>query len=54
MSKIKIIECTDRTIACDGGVNFGHPMVYLDVPNPEGVKCPYCSQHYKIKIKSKT
>ena len=40
----------ENIIACDGGENFGHPLVYLKLK--KGIKqvCPYCSKIYILKI----
>ena len=38
-----------NTIACDGGIDFGHPLVYLNLDKKGEIVCPYCSKKYIFK-----
>ena len=28
------------------GYPMGHPLIYLNINNEDGIKCPYCSRHF--------
>jgi len=45
----KIVE--KSKVSCDGGEGaFGHPRVWLQIPEAEGfVECPYCDCKYVLK-----
>ena len=44
-----IIYVKEKRIGCDGGDDFGHPLVYLNLGNKGKVVCPYCSKVYVFK-----
>ncbi len=45
-----IIVVSSKTIGCDGGIDYGHPLVYLNLDKGETI-CPYCSIKYIFKKK---
>ena len=47
MLNFEIIESNKTTILCDGGDNFGHPAIYLNIGLRGVVVCPYCSRRFK-------
>ena len=43
------IEVAEEVVACDGGLENGHPRVFLHIEHDSGkVVCPYCSKIYKV------
>lgn len=42
----EIITTKTREVSCDGGHDYGHPMVYLHIGKEEKVICPYCSREF--------
>jgi uncharacterized Zn-finger protein len=47
MPNFEIIESNTTTILCDGGDNFGHPAIYLNIGLRDVAVCPYCSRRFK-------
>ena len=45
----EIIKVNKNTISCDGGADFGHPIVYLNLDKKGEIVCPYCSKRYIFK-----
>ena len=39
----------DKIIGCDGGEDYGHPLVYLNLTKDGKKVCPYCSKIYILK-----
>ena len=39
----------DKIISCDGGEDYGHPLVYLNLTKDGKQVCPYCSKIYILK-----
>ena len=39
----------DKIVACDGGEDFGHPLIYLNIAKSGKVVCPYCSKIFVLK-----
>ena len=39
----------DKIIGCDGGEDYGHPLVYLNLTKDGKQVCPYCSKIYILK-----
>jgi|TARA_B100001540_G_C15528983_1_gene515985 uncharacterized Zn-finger protein len=46
-----IIYTSKEKVGCDGGTDFGHPLVYLTFGNKKTIVCPYCSRKYVLKKK---
>ena len=46
-----IIKVKEYTVGCDGGTDFGHPLVYLNLGKKGFAICPYCSKKYVFKKK---
>ena len=47
----EVIKVKDNRVGCDGGIDFGHPLVYLNLGKKGYVPCPYCSKKYVLKKK---
>ena len=47
--KNNITYVTTPQISCDGGINYGHPKVYLDLAKTGQATCPYCSRIFMCK-----
>ena len=45
----EVIEVREIKVGCDGGIDFGHPLVYLDLGKKGFAICPYCSKKYVFK-----
>ena len=45
----QIFRVRDNIIGCDGGEDFGHPLVYLNLTKDGRHVCPYCSKIYILK-----
>ena len=39
----------DKIFGCDGGEDYGHPLVYLNLTKDGKQVCPYCSKIYILK-----
>ena len=46
MPRLDVVESRTKTVSCDGGDELGHPTIYLDISNKDGILCPYCSKHF--------
>ena len=42
--EIKIVR--EYTVSCDGGEDYGHPLVYLNLIKEGRKVCPYCSKTF--------
>ncbi len=42
----EIIKVKNNRVGCDGGIDFGHPLVYLSLDKKGEIMCPYCSKKY--------
>ena len=40
---------TERTVSCDGGDLYGHPLVYLRIGEAGFVECPYCDKRFELQ-----
>jgi uncharacterized Zn-finger protein len=49
----KIIVET-ATVACHGGTELGHPVVYLNVGAKGAADCPYCGRHFVLAAGART
>ena len=54
INKVKLeffekIKVKEKIIGCDGGEDFGHPLVYLNLSKNGKQVCPYCSRLYILK-----
>ena len=47
----EVIKVTENRVGCDGGTDFGHPLVYLNLGKKGFAICPYCSKKYVFKKK---
>ena len=45
----QIFRVKDKIIACDGGEDYGHPLVYLNLTKGGKKVCPYCSKIFILK-----
>jgi uncharacterized Zn-finger protein len=36
------------TVACDGGTELGHPVVYLNLGAKGETECPYCGRRFVL------
>ena len=45
----QIFRVKDNIIGCDGGEDYGHPLVYLNLSKGGRHVCPYCSKIYILK-----
>tara|TARA_Y100001934_G_C11719875_1_gene480760 strand:+ start:54 stop:236 length:183 start_codon:yes stop_codon:yes gene_type:complete len=44
------IKTRKPVVSCDGvGGSLGHPLVYLNAGDKDGVDCPYCGKHYTLE-----
>ncbi len=41
-----IVKVNEKKISCDGGTDFGHPIVFLNLGAEGKIICPYCSKKY--------
>ena len=46
-----IFYVKEKRVNCDGGEDFGHPLVYLNLGKNNKVVCPYCSKFYVFRKK---
>ena len=46
-----VIKVSEYNVGCDGGIDFGHPLVYLNLRKKGYAICPYCSKKYVFKKK---
>ena len=44
-----VIKVREIRVGCDGGVDFGHPLIYLNLGKNGFAICPYCSKKYVFK-----
>ncbi len=44
-----IVKVREKKVSCDGGTDFGHPLVYLNLGTKGEITCPYCSKKYILK-----
>ena len=42
------VEADSTEVACDGGGDFGHPRVYLNMGENGEVECPYCDRKFLL------
>ena len=47
----EFIKVNKNNISCDGGTDFGHPLVYLNLKKNGKIICPYCSRKFILKKK---
>ena len=45
----QIFRVNDKIIGCDGGEDYGHPIIYLNLTKGRRHVCPYCSKIYILK-----
>ena len=45
----QIFKVKDKIIACDGGEDYGHPLIYLNLTKGGKQVCPYCSKIFILK-----
>jgi len=45
----QIFRVKDKIIGCDGGEDYGHPLVYINLTKGGRHVCPYCSKIYILK-----
>ena len=48
---IEKVIVNSKKVSCDGGTDFGHPLVYLNIGNDSEVICPYCSKKFIFRRK---
>ena len=46
-----VLYVKEKKVSCDGGKDFGHPLVYLNLVKDGKVVCPYCSKVYVFRKK---
>ena len=46
-TKKKIVR--EKVVWCDGGEDYGHPLVYLNLTKNGKHVCPYCSKTFILK-----
>ncbi len=45
----QIFRVKENIVGCDGGEDYGHPLVYLNLTKGSKQVCPYCSKIYILK-----
>ena len=45
----QIFRVKDNIIGCDGGEDYGHHLIYLNVSKGGKQVCPYCSKIFILK-----
>ena len=45
--EVKIVR--ENIVWCDGGEDYGHPLIYLNLIKNGKVICPYCSKSFIYK-----
>ena len=45
----QIFRVKENVVGCDGGEDYGHPLVYLNLTKGSKQVCPYCSKIYILK-----
>jgi uncharacterized Zn-finger protein len=48
MPPAETIAVEKSTVACDGGTELGHPVVYLNLGARGETECPYCGRRFVL------
>lgn len=48
MQPVETVTVDKPTVACDGGTDLGHPVVYLNLGAKGEADCPYCGRHFVL------
>ncbi len=43
-TNIDVNKVRESIVWCDGGEDYGHPLIYLNLKKEGKVTCPYCSK----------
>lgn len=49
MTEIEEVDDDVQEVSCDGGRQFGHPLVYLTLGDDRVVECYYCGKRFQHK-----
>jgi uncharacterized Zn-finger protein len=45
----EVLHVSSTKVSCDGGKDFGHPKVFLNMGEKSHVACPYCGKIFTTK-----
>ncbi|KAJ1516481.1 hypothetical protein HMI55_002168 [Coelomomyces lativittatus] len=48
ISQQPIKKVHQRIVACDGGMDAGHPRVYINLDHPGSHACGYCGLQFEL------
>jgi uncharacterized Zn-finger protein len=48
MPPAETVTVETSTVACDGGTELGHPVVYLNLGAQGETECPYCGRRFVL------
>jgi uncharacterized Zn-finger protein len=48
MPSAETVTVDTSTVACDGGTELGHPVVYLNLGAKGETECPYCGRRFVL------
>lgn len=48
MPPVETVTVNTSTVACDGGTELGHPVVYLNLGAEGETECPYCGRRFVL------
>jgi uncharacterized Zn-finger protein len=48
MPPAETVTVETSTVACDGGTELGHPVVYLNLGAQGETECPYCGRCFVL------
>ena len=54
MQPAETVTVEKTTVACDGGTDLGHPVVYLNLGAEGEAECPYCGRHFVLAAGART
>lgn len=54
MQPAETVTVEKTTVACDGGTDLGHPVVYLNLGATGEAECPYCGRHFVLAAGART